>query len=225
MAIGFGQPTPEEEALQDPDIQPSDAWNIPKGLAALGAMAPAAIIKLLHGTDKASARAIMQHGFDPAAQGKGADAGTAAQGWYGKGMYFTEDPKVAKEYAKMARTNQELSNPQLRQSSMASSEQIKKFAPTTMNLRNTRILETKLHDWDILDATAPNLEQVYKERLARIMTGTPNDGRDFIMRRQQWATSVIEDAQQQGKLGVKFSPNEVVIPDPRGLGFGERKVR
>ena len=218
MAVGFGKPSPDEEALQDPDIQPSDAWNLPKALTMLGAMAPAAIIRLFHGTDKASARAIQAHGFDPARIGAGGDSGTPTQGWYGKGMYFTEDPKAARSYSTHSQWEFANRHPELRP---AGGGKIPNTDQYSGGFKNARILETKVHDWDILDAT----QQQYKERLAAIMTGTPTDGRDFIMRRQQWAQGVLDEAVQSGKLGAKFSPNEYVIPDPRGLGFGEKKVR
>jgi hypothetical protein len=232
MAIGFGQPTPEEEALQDPDVQPSDAWNIPKGLAALGAMAPAAIIKLFHGTAKPWATAIDAHGFDPARIGSGADAGTPVQGWYGKSAsYWTPDEKVAgRAYGGQAQTSFEMQNPQLRPTGGGKVPGGQNPDGTDqysgLGYRNARVLETEVDDMDILDVTQEPYKTFYNQKLAGIMTGTPTDGRDFIMRRQQWAQGILDDAVQQYKYkGVKFGQNEVVIPDPTGLSLKVKKVR
>jgi hypothetical protein len=227
--VGFGKPTADEEALQDPDIQPSDAWNIPKALAGLGALAPAAILKLFHATDKPSARAFGSHGFDPAHMGKNADYGTPTQGWYGEGMYHgVKDNTLASKqaergYGGMAQTQFEMRNDHLRPTGGGMSRQ----DPTVQGqgFKNARVLETEIDDSQLLDVTSAPMKQYYNTKLADVMTGTPTDGRDFIMRRKQWAQSVLDDAVREGKLGVMFGKNEVVIPNPSSLKYRERKVR
>lgn len=241
--LGFGQLTAEQQALEEPDIQPSDAWNIPKIVGSLGMMAPAAIIKLFHAGDKPSIRAMTSHGtdgsvrFDPAQVGKNADYDTPAQGWYGGPALYhgvqenTEASKLAeRSYANMAQDRMHERYPFLRPTgggTALTSEGLKtnQYVGDTLGFRNARVLETSVDENQLLDVSQGALRDQYNQRLSGIMTGNPADGRDFILRRQQWAQGVLRDALDKGKLGVKFGQNEVVIPDPSSLKYRERKVR
>lgn len=102
--MGFSYPIKSEQpAPPQPGIFGAlmDILNAPGTDALMGGPwgAVGKVINVFHGTHSGNVSSILENGLNTSRFGTGADAPTSRKGWYGKGVYVTENPKVAEAYA------------------------------------------------------------------------------------------------------------------------------